>query len=194
MSSRPAEQASARAGVQAGAPRAERRAPGWGGTSAQGTPVSAPTRIVRAGICQDPVSVHELAALVRDRAAGAVVTFEGAVRDHDGGRGVTGIGYTAHPSASEVLSQIATEVAARRGLRALGVVHRVGDLQVGDTALAVAVSADHRAEAFAAAGDLVEEVKKRLPVWKRQFFADGSAQWTHARTGADTPARTDAAE
>ncbi len=137
------------------------------------------TRVVRAEVTEEPITVEEVAALVGDPAAGAVATFAGIVRDHDRGRGVTGIGYTAHPTATDVVRAVAEEVATRPGLRALGVVHRVGDLRVGDTALAVAVSADHRAEAFAAAGEVVELVKQRLPVWKRQLFADGGAAWSN---------------
>lgn len=110
-------------------------------------------RIVRAEVCKAPVDVAELAAAVEDRAAGAVVTFDGRVRDHDAGRGVEGISYSAHPSAGEVVARIAAEAAARPGLRALAVVHRYGDI--------------------------VEEIKRRLPVWKRQFFDDGSAEWSN---------------
>ena len=136
-------------------------------------------RIVRAEVCETPVDVAELAAAVEDRAAGAVVAFDGRVRDHDAGRGVVGIAYSAHPSAGEVVARIAAEAAARPGLRALAVVHRYGELGVGQTALAVAVSADHRGPAFEAVHDIVEEIKRRLPVWKRQLFDDGSAEWSN---------------
>ena len=136
-------------------------------------------RIVRAEVCEAPVDVAELAAAVEDRAAGAVVTFDGRVRDHDAGRGVVGIAYSAHPSAGEVVARIAAEIAARPGLRALAVVHRCGELGVGQTALAAAVSADHRGPAFEAVHDIVEEIKRRLPVWKRQLFDDGSAEWSN---------------
>ena len=135
-------------------------------------------RVARAGVVREPVSVSELVAAVEDRAAGAVVTFDGMVRDHDRGRGVIAIAYSAHPSADEVMAQIARETAGRPGLRAVAVVHRTGDLGIGDTALGVAVSADHRAPAFEAVRDIVEEVKKRLPVWKRQLFADGTREWS----------------
>ncbi|MCZ0856812.1 molybdenum cofactor biosynthesis protein MoaE [Actinomyces israelii] len=134
---------------------------------------------MRAGLASEPVSAAELAAAVEDRAAGAVVTFDGMVRDHDRGRGVNGIVYSAHPSAEEVVARIAHEVAGRPGLRALAVVHRVGDLGIGETALGVAVSADHRAAAFEAARDIVEEVKRRLPVWKHQIFDDGTREWSN---------------
>lgn len=135
-------------------------------------------RVARAGVVREPVSVSELAAAVEDRAAGAVVTFDGMVRDHDRGRDVIAIAYSAHPSANEVMAQIARELAGRSGLRAVAVVHRVGDLGIGDTALGVAVSADHRAPAFDAVRDIVEEVKRRLPVWKRQLLADGTHEWS----------------
>ena len=136
-------------------------------------------RVVRAEVTEAPISVTELADAVHDAAAGAVVTFEGAVRNHDADRGVTGIGYSCHPTAGQIVEQIAGDVAERGRVRALGVVHRVGDLAVGEAALAVAVSSDHRAEAFATCSQIVEEVKKRLPVWKRQTFTDGTSQWSN---------------
>ena len=136
-------------------------------------------RVVRAEVTEAPISVTELADAVQDAAAGAVVTFEGVVRNHDADRAVTGIGYSCHPTAGQVVKQIAQDVAQQGRVRALGVVHRVGDLSVGEVALAVAVSSDHRAEAFAVCGQIVEEVKKRLPVWKRQTFTDGSSQWSN---------------
>ena len=138
----------------------------------------AAARVARAGVIREPVSIPELAAAVQDRAAGAVVTFEGVVRDHDRGREVTAIAYSAHPSADEVIARIAREAAEWPGVRAVAVVHRIGDLGVGETALGVAVSADHRAPAFEAVRDIVEEVKKRLPVWKHQLFADGTREWS----------------
>ena len=136
-------------------------------------------RVVRAEVTEAPISVTELADAVQDAAAGAVVTFEGVVRNHDAERAVTGIGYSCHPTAGQVVKQIAQDVAQQGRVRALGVVHRVGDLSVGEVALAVAVSSDHRAEAFAVCSQIVEEVKERLPVWKRQTFTDGSSQWSN---------------
>jgi molybdopterin synthase catalytic subunit len=134
-------------------------------------------RIERVLITSDPVDVGELERLVPDAAAGAVVSFAGVVRDHDGGRAVTSIEYEAHASAQGVLEQVAADVAARTDVDALAVAHRIGPLEVGEAALVVAVSAAHRQEAFAAAALLVDEVKLRLPVWKRQVFADGSDEW-----------------
>jgi molybdopterin synthase catalytic subunit len=135
-------------------------------------------RVVLAEVRDRPIEVAECAAAVDDPAAGAVVTFGGVVRNHDGGRSVTEIEYVGHPTAARVVAEVAADVAARFPVDAVAVVHRVGTLGVGDVALAAAVSAAHRAEAFEATAELVEEVKRRLPVWKRQVFPDGSHEWT----------------
>ena len=134
-------------------------------------------RVVHAVVTTAAVDVSVLEALVADPSAGAVVSFGGIVRDHDGGRPVTMIEYVGHPSAQSVLEQVAADVAARTDVEALAVAHRLGPLQVGDAALVAAVSAAHRQEAFAAAALLVDEVKDRLPVWKRQQFPDGTDEW-----------------
>jgi molybdopterin synthase catalytic subunit len=123
------------------------------------------------------VAAHERA--VAQRAAGAVVSFAGVVRDHDGGRGVVELEYEAHPSAGAILAEVAAEIAADPAVYAVAVSHRVGRLEIGDVALAAAVSTAHRATAFAACARLVDEVKARLPVWKRQVFADGAEEWVN---------------
>jgi molybdenum cofactor synthesis domain-containing protein len=152
-----------------------------GGDHARPAAVDGPTAVVlRAEVSEDAVSVDELAGLVADRAAGAVVTFAGVVRDHDHGRAVAELAYEGHPSAAAVIEEVAAAVAARRaGVRAVAVSHRVGALKIGDIALACAVSADHRREAFEACADLVDQVKLHLPVWKHQIFADGSDEWVN---------------
>lgn len=148
-----------------------------GGTPSNGTPV----RIALAQVTESPLSVDEHADLVGDPAAGAVVTFAGVVRDHDGGKQVRRLFYEGHPSASDVLARVVGEQAGRRtGLRAVALSHRLGDLTVGDIALACAVAADHRADGFAACAALVDEVKARLPVWKQQTFTDGSQEWVNS--------------
>ena len=134
-------------------------------------------RLVLARLTDAPIEVAEHTAAVQEAASGAVVSFAGVVRDHDGGRPVVSIEYVAHPSAAAVLSRIAADVAERSDAEAIAVSHRVGVLAIGDAALVVAVAGVHRAEAFAAAMALVDEVKLRLPVWKRQVFADGTDEW-----------------
>ena len=123
------------------------------------------------------VSAHERA--VSHRAAGAVVSFAGVVRDHDGGKGVVELEYEAHPSAGDVLAEIVAGYAKETAVYAVAVSHRVGRLEIGDVALAAAVSTAHRAEAFAICARLVDEVKAKLPVWKRQVFADGTEEWVN---------------
>lgn len=142
---------------------------------------AAPPRIVLVQVTDQPLSVEAHAALVEDCSAGAVVSFGGVVRDHDGGRTVRNLLYEGHPTASEVLAQVVAEVAGRRdGVRAVAVSHRLGALAIGDVALACAVAADHRIEAFTACAELVDEVKAHLPVWKHQHFADGSDEWVNS--------------
>jgi molybdopterin synthase catalytic subunit len=123
------------------------------------------------------VAAHE--AAVSHPAAGAVVSFAGVVRDHDGGRDVTRLEYEAHPSAADVLAEVAAEIAKEPEVYAVAVSHRVGPLEIGDVALAAAVSTAHRADAFAACARLVDEVKSRLPVWKHQLFTDGTEEWVN---------------
>lgn len=139
------------------------------------------TRIVRAGVTEGPILLTEHEHLVAHEAAGAVVGFAGVVRNHDGGREVLRLDYSAHPHAEQILFEVLAEVAAEApGVRAVAASHRVGTLLVGDAALVAAVSADHRAAAFAACARLVDAVKERLPVWKHQFFADGTDEWVNS--------------
>lgn len=123
------------------------------------------------------VAAHE--AAVDLAGAGATVVFCGVVRDRDHGREVVELEYQGHPSAKDVIAEIAAEVAGRPDVLALAVSHRVGMLRIGDAALVAAVSTAHRAEAFALCADLVEQVKHRLPIWKRQVFTDGSDEWVN---------------
>jgi molybdopterin synthase catalytic subunit len=138
------------------------------------------TQVVRAAVVERELSVDEHAELVSNVAAGAVVTFSGVVRNHDGGRGVEELEYSGHPSAERVIRQVADEIAARAtGVRAIAVSHRIGPLRIGDVALACAVAADHRQQAFQVCAELVDEVKRQLPIWKRQVFADGTDEWVN---------------
>jgi molybdopterin synthase catalytic subunit len=137
-------------------------------------------RVVHTEVTAEPLDVTAHAALVGNAASGAVVTFAGVVRDHDGGRPVTFLEYEGHPSAPEVLARIVADVVGASAVDAAAVSHRLGPLGVGDVALAVAVAGAHRAEAFETAMRLVDEVKAQLPVWKRQVFPDGTDEWVAA--------------
>jgi molybdopterin synthase catalytic subunit len=127
-------------------------------------------------ISDDPLDSSAIDEFVWSSESGAVVAFQGIVRDHDGGRGVVSLDYRAHPEAERFLRECCDEVAARSGLR-VAAEHRVGSLTIGDLALIAAVAAPHRAEAFAACAELVELIKSRVPIWKRQHFDDGVSEW-----------------
>lgn len=126
---------------------------------------------------KEPLSVDEVYRAVADPRAGGIALFVGAVRDHDGGQGVDALAYSAHPSVIDRLREIAESVVQRYEPVALAAVHRVGDLQVGDLAVVVAVAAEHRGEAFEACRALIDELKGQVPIWKHQAFADGTDEW-----------------
>ena len=128
-------------------------------------------------IRETPLSVDEALDVIRDPAAGGTVVFVGAVRDVDEGKSVTRLDYTAHPTAVGELRTVAEAVAGRIPVVAVAVTHRIGELQIGDLAVVVAVSAPHRGEAFEAARALIDELKATVPIWKHQVFDDGSQEW-----------------
>jgi molybdopterin synthase catalytic subunit len=135
------------------------------------------TAVRLADIRDSPLSVDEVLAAVSDPVAGGTVVFAGAVRDVDGGRAVTRLDYTAHPRALDALRAVAESVAARFPVVAAAVLHRVGELQIGDLAVVLAVSCAHRGDAFDAARALIDELKETVPIWKHQVFDDGSQEW-----------------
>ena len=128
----------------------------------------------------EPLSVDEVRAAVADPAAGGIAIFIGAVRDHDHGRGVTALAYSAHPAAAAELGKVAEKVAASHPILALAVAHRTGDLQIGDLAVVAAVAAEHRDVAFAACQQLVDDLKATVPIWKRQLFTGGDSEWVNS--------------
>ena len=135
------------------------------------------TVIRLAEIREEPLSVEEVRAAVSDPGAGGIALFAGTVRDQDGGQGVVRLSYSAHPTATAELRRVAEKVAAEFGVLALAAVHRVGDLDIGDLAVVVAVSCPHRGEAFEACRQLIDTLKHEVPIWKHQRFADGSSEW-----------------
>ena len=139
------------------------------------------TTILRAAVTEDPISLSEHEELVATESAGAVVGFAGVVRNHDAARSVLRLEYSAHPSAAQMLFEAVAAVAAEAvGVRAIAVSHRIGPLAIGEAALVVAVAADHRAAAFETCARVVDSVKERLPVWKHQYFGDGTDEWVNS--------------
>lgn len=126
---------------------------------------------------ESELSLDEVRAAVADPAAGGIALFAGAVRDSDHDRGVSGLSYSAHPSAVGELRRVAGVIAEKYPVIGIAAVHRVGDLAIGDLAVVLAVSCPHRAEAFDACRDLIDILKASVPIWKHQRFDDGTAEW-----------------
>jgi molybdopterin synthase catalytic subunit len=134
-------------------------------------------QVVLAEVREEDLSLDEVVAAVRHPAAGGIATFVGVVREHDQGAAVDALDYSAHPTAPDVLRQVAEEVAGHHAVIALAAVHRVGHLEIGDLAVVVAVSAAHRGAALEACRELIDTLKARVPIWKHQLFSDGSDEW-----------------
>ena len=131
-------------------------------------------------ITDAPIDLGRLREDVASPAHGAIVLFDGVVRDHDHGRPVASLEYQVHPDAQRFLEEICASVAEAHPDVLLGAVHRYGPLEIGDVAFAAAVSSAHRARAFEVCALLVDRVKDELPIWKKQVFADGSHEWVNA--------------
>ena len=126
---------------------------------------------------ESELSVDEVRAAVADPAAGGIALFAGVVRESDHDRAVSGLSYSAHPSAAAELRRVAEVIAEKYPVIGIAAVHRVGDLAIGDLAVVLAVSCPHRAEAFDACRDLIDILKASVPIWKHQRFGDGTAEW-----------------
>jgi len=137
------------------------------------------SELVYAVVTDAPVHIQELSKLVANPHSGAVVTFCGDVRNHDGGKEVASLFYEIHPSAPEQIKLITQSVIGRFEIEKVAVAHRFGDIAIGETAFAVAVSAAHRQAAFDACSAIVNAVKEKLPIWKHQKFTDGSDEWVN---------------
>ncbi|MGA8211367.1 MAG: molybdenum cofactor biosynthesis protein MoaE [Nocardioidaceae bacterium] len=126
---------------------------------------------------ETPLDVGEVLAALADPAAGGIDVFVGVVRDHDRDHGVSGLDYSAHPTALTRLREVAASVADRHDVLGVAAVHRVGRLAIGDAAVVVAAAAVHRGEAFAACRALIDDLKAGVPIWKHQEFTDGTDEW-----------------
>jgi len=144
--------------------------------------------VVHTAVTSDPIDGAVLLARLEDDGHGAALLFLGTVRNHADGRPVSGMTYEAYVEMAEpVLAEIAAEAAALLSYGAVAVVHRVGELELGDASVAIAVASDHRAPAYEANRHVIEEIKKRLPVWKHEHYTDGEASWVDG-----TPLRAEA--
>jgi molybdopterin synthase catalytic subunit len=142
---------------------------------------------VHAVLSAEPISVDQAIAAVESDTAGAVVSFSGMVRNHDGGKPVDRLSYSAHPTAHQVMADVVAQLAAEHEGAGgstppvrIWAAHRVGSLEIGEPALVCAVSAAHRGQAFAVCSELVDRIKAQVPIWKEQFFSDGTVEWVGA--------------
>jgi len=128
----------------------------------------------------------ELSRELRESAAGALVTFEGWVRINNAGRQVSALEYEAYePVAVNEGELIAAGAERRFEVNAVRCVHRIGRLSVGETAVWVGVTAPHREAAFGACSHVIDEVKRRVPIWKKEHYADGTSEWTYPGSAAE---------
>ena len=134
--------------------------------------------MIHAEVTTAAIEPARLLERVGSDADGAVVLFVGTVREQNEGRAVRGMRYDAYVEmAGPVLSEITAEAAAIAGTDRVAVEHRIGELEIGAVSVAIAVSSPHRAESFEAARYVIEQIKRRLPVWKHEHYVDGESQW-----------------
>lgn len=140
-----------------------------------------------ARVSADPIDPAEVLSRVGDEADGAALLFLGVVRDHADGRSVSGMSYDAYEEmATSVLAEIAGEAAERLGTDRVAVQHRFGELAIGEVSVAIAVSSSHRAEAYEASRYVIEEIKKRLPIWKKEHYVEGESVWVEGQVPPGT--------
>lgn len=140
-------------------------------------PVSGGESAGKFRIQSGPIDAREVEALVANPGAGAIATFSGVVRDHGRGRAVARLEYEAYPAAAElVLAQIGDEIRERWQTDHVAIVHRVGDLPVGETSVVISVASAHRDAAFEACRYAIERIKEIVPIWKKEHY-EGGAVW-----------------
>ncbi len=128
-------------------------------------------------LVEAPIELREVIADVTDEGAGGIATFQGTVRAHSRGRAVLALVYEAYSGMAEkVMAEIADEVKARYELCEVAVTHRLGRVEIGETSVAIAVSAPHRQDAFAACRDVIDGLKERVPLWKKELY-EGGEEW-----------------
>ena len=133
-------------------------------------------------VAADPLDPEVLRVLLTDARAGALVVFEGRARDHHEGRAVLKLSYEAYaPMAEKELEKLRQQAIERFGLVGCAIRHRIGDVPLTESAVIVAASSAHRAEAFQAAAWTMDEIKASVPIWKRETYKDGSEAWVECQ-------------
>lgn len=131
-------------------------------------------------LTHEPINYQALTESVRSPNSGAVVLFLGTVRELTGGRRTVALDYEGYPAMAEAkLAELEAEACLRWPIDRVGIIHRLGHLELGDISVAVAVSCPHRGQAFEAGKFLIDELKVRVPIWKKENWDDGSTEWVH---------------
>lgn len=131
-------------------------------------------------LTHDPIDYHALTESVRSAHSGAVVLFLGTVRELTAGRRTVALDYEGYPQMAEVkLAELEASARSRWPIDRVGIVHRLGHLELGEISVAVAVSCPHRQQAFEAGKFLIDELKVSVPIWKKENWDDGSTEWVH---------------
>ncbi|MCA9029207.1 MAG: molybdenum cofactor biosynthesis protein MoaE [Planctomycetaceae bacterium] len=134
-------------------------------------------------LTHDPIDYTALTEQVRSHYSGAVLLFLGTVREMTQGRRTLALDYDAYPEmALKQMQLLAEEAQAKWPITKLGIVHRLGHLELGDISVAIAVSTPHRHQAYEAGRFLIDELKERVPVWKKENWDDGTTEWVHPGT------------
>jgi molybdopterin synthase catalytic subunit len=145
---------------------------------------------LRFAVSQTAIDTDAMKAGLKAEHAGACVCFEGWVRDHNEGQAVTALEYEAHDEIAVAEGdKVLREAAERFDIVVAHGVHRTGRLEIGDCAVWIGVSAAHRGAAFDACRFIIDEIKQRLPVWKKEHYASGASGWVNCRTTAAGPTR-----
>ncbi len=138
--------------------------------------------MIRASVTPDPIRPERVLEDLSTAEDGAVLLFLGVVRNHHQGKKVEGLVYEAYREmAEETLALIAAEAGERFGTDRVTVLHRIGALEVGEVSTAIGVATPHREEGYGASRYIIEEIKKRLPVWKLERYVDGDSGWVEGR-------------
>ena len=133
-------------------------------------------------LASEPINIEELKTRLSNAHAGAYVSFEGWVRNHNDGRTVTGLEYQVYGALAAKEGRLVLDEAMDRfEIVEAWCVHRCGELRIGDTSVWVGVSAAHRDAAFAAARYVIDQIKIRLPIWKKELYVDGTTEWVNCR-------------
>ncbi|MBI4523449.1 MAG: molybdenum cofactor biosynthesis protein MoaE [Deltaproteobacteria bacterium] len=141
-------------------------------------------------VIQGAIDLQELVGYVTDPGAGAIVTFIGTTRNNNEGRSVIGLEYEAYPEMAEKeLARLGEEARKRWNLQRVAIVHRIGAVPISEPSVVIAVSAAHRQDAFEACRFAIEEIKKTVPIWKKEIF-EGGEIWIGTQSGDPLPERS----